>query len=153
MKKMEIIEYQEQYRQAFINFNTQWIIENFGFLEQEDKDTFDKIDEELSSGAMIYFAIEDGQALATCMAKPMQGDTWEICKLGSDQTKPHKGCGTAVFLAAIEWAKNHGAKKLFILSNSKLKTAIHIYEKYGFQEIKLNDYSYVRGDIAFEKIL
>jgi len=42
---------------------------------------------------------------------------------------------------------------LFILSNSSLKAAIHIYEKYGFREIQLNDYEYIRGDIAFEKII
>ena len=29
----------------------------------------------------------------------------------------------------------------------------HIYEKHGFKEIKLDDYEYERGDIAFEKIL
>lgn len=45
------------------------------------------------------------------------------------------------------------AKRLFILSNSKLKPALHIYEKNGFNEIKLDDYEYVRGDIAFEYIL
>ena len=28
--------------------------------------------------------------------------------------------------------------------------SVHIYEKYGFHEIKLEDYEYARGDIAFE---
>lgn len=32
----------------------------------------------------------------------------------------------------------------------KLKPALHIYEKYGFKEIKLENYEYIRGDIAFE---
>lgn len=70
------------------------------------------------------------------MAKPMDGDTWEIGKLGSDPNISHKGAG-----------------RLFIISNSKLVPALHIYEKYGFKEIKLDDYEYERGDIAFEKIL
>lgn len=84
-------------------------------------------------------------------AKPLGDDgLWELCKLGSNKHLPHKGAGSAVFEAAINWAIMHGAKKLFILSNSKLKAAVHIYEKYGFHEIKLEDYEYVRGDIAFE---
>ena len=87
------------------------------------------------------------------MAKPMDGGTWEICKLASDKNKEHRGCGSAVFEAALNWAKDHGAKRLFILSNSRLKSAIHIYEKFGFKKIKLDDYEYVRGDIAFEKWL
>ena len=150
---MGIIEYQPKYKQDFIDFNTAWIVDNFGFLEEEDKETFAKIDEKLAQGAMIYFAIENGAALATCMAKPMSEGTWEICKLGSNKYKPHPGCGSAVFQAAMQWAVDHGAKRLFILSNSKLKPAIHIYEKNGFHEINLDDYEYVRGDIAFEKII
>lgn len=150
---MRIIEYDPSYKNSFIQFNTDWIVDNFGVLEQEDIETFEKIEEELEHGAMIYFAIEDDVPLAACMAKPMREGTWEICKLASNKHREHKGCGSAVFEAAMEWAIKHGAKKLFLLSNRKLKPAIHIYEKYGFQEIKLHDYEYVRGDIAFERII
>ncbi|MDE7478545.1 MAG: hypothetical protein K2M91_11450 [Lachnospiraceae bacterium] len=52
----------------------------------------------------------------------------------------------------MDWALEHGAKRLFIISNSKLEPALHIYKKNGFKEIKLDDYEYVRGDIAFEYI-
>lgn len=151
---MKIVEYQEQYKEYFIQFNTDWIVDNFGVLEKEDLDTFHHIDENLEKGAMIYFAVENENVLATCMAKPMdENGTWELCKLGSNKQLPHKGAGSAVFEAAMNWALNHDAQKLFILSNSSLKPALHIYEKYGFHEIKLNDYEYVRGDIAFEYIV
>ena len=150
---MRIVEYDSRYKKSFIQFNTDWIVDNFGYLENEDIETFEKIDEELENGAMIYFAIENDVPLATCMAKPMNEDTWEICKLASNKCREHKGCGSAVFEAAIQWAIKHGAKKLFLLSNRKLNPAIHIYEKYGFKEVKLNDYEYVRGDIAFERTI
>ncbi len=149
---MELVQFEERFRQAFIDFNTDWIVTNFGKLEPHDLETFDKIDEELRNGAMIFFAIENDIPLACCMSMPMEGDTWEICKLGSNKNMPHKGAGTLVFKAAMEWAQKHGAKRLFILSNSRLKPALHIYEKHGFKEIKLDDYGYERGDIAFEYI-
>lgn len=151
---MDIIQYQEKYKKDFIQFNTDWIQDNFGSLEKEDLDTFNHIEESLKNGAMIYFAVENGNVLATCMAKPMEDDgTWELCKLGSNKYLPHKGAGSAVFEASMNWAMQHDAKRLFILSNSKLKAALHIYEKYGFHEIKLEDYEYVRGDIAFEYVV
>lgn len=151
---MKIIEYQEKYKKDFIQFNTEWIEDHFGSLEAEDIDTFNHIEESLEQGAMIFFALEQDKVLATCMAKPMdEKGKWELCKLGSNKTLPHKGAGSSVFKAAMDWAVCHGAKKLFILSNSKLKAAIHIYEKYGFHEIKLDDYEYDRGDIAFECII
>ncbi|MCD8049622.1 MAG: GNAT family N-acetyltransferase [Clostridia bacterium] len=149
---MQIIQFEERYRQDFIDFNTDWIVSNFGFLEENDRETFEKIDEEMKAGAMIFFAVENNVALATCMALPMEGGTWEICKLASNKNVPHKGAGSAVFEAAMKWALEHGAERLFIVSNSRLKIALHIYEKYGFKEIKLKDYGYVRGDIAFEYI-
>ncbi len=149
---MKIIQFEERYREDFIRFNTEWIVSNFGFLEQHDKETFEKIDEKIKSGAMIFFAVEEDTetALAACMTEPMNESVWEICKLCSNKDIPHKGAGSAVFKAAMDWALEHGAEKLFILSNSRLQAALHIYRKYGFKEIKLDDYEYVRGDIAFE---
>lgn len=147
---MRVVPFAEKYRQAFIDMNTDWIVEKFGVLEEHDKQTFAEIDEKMQAGAMIFFAVDGDVPLATCMATPLAGETWEICKLGSNKNLPHKGAGSAVFEAAMNWALNHGAARLFILSNSSLKPALHIYEKHGFKEIKLDDYEYVRGDIAFE---
>lgn len=152
--RMKIVQYQEKYRDYFIQFNTDWIQDNFGYLEKEDLEVFNHIDEHLKNGAMIYFALDNENVLATCMAKPLDNDgIWEICKLGSNKHLPHNGAGSAVFEASMNWAIENGAKRLFILSNRKLKAALHIYEKYGFNEIKLKDYEYDRGDIAFEYIV
>lgn len=147
---MKVVPFEEKYRQDFIDFNTDWITSNFGYLEEHDKETFAKIDEQLNAGAMIFFAVENDIALATCMAAPVTETTWEICKLGSNRDVSHKGAGSAVFEASMTWALNHGADRIFIISNSKLKPALHIYRKYGFKEIELDDYEYDRGDIAFE---
>ena len=44
---------------------------------------------------MIYFALDDdGTALATCMAKPIEGNTWQLCKLGSNKNRKHSGSGS-----------------------------------------------------------
>ncbi len=150
---MKIVEYDEKYKEQFIEFNTDWIVDNFGFLEKEDIDTFEQIESLLESGAMIYFAVEGDTVLATCMAIPGADKTWEICKLASNKSVSHKGAGSAVFKAVMDFAIGHGAKKLFLLSNSKLKPAVRIYEKFGFKEVKLDDYEYERGDIAFEYVV
>lgn len=99
---LQIIKYIPKYKQNFIDFNTAWIIDNFDFLRKRIKKPFDTIDEELKKGATIYFAAENDIALATCMAKPMDDSTWEICKLGSNKNAEHKGNGSAVFGAAVQ---------------------------------------------------
>ena len=65
----------------------------------------------------------DGTVLTTCMAKPMEGNTWELCKLGFNKNLNHAGAGSMVFEAAMNWAINHGAGRLFLISNSKLSPA------------------------------
>lgn len=150
---MEVVEYRKEYKPYFIQFNTDWITDNFGHLEADDFRTFDAIDQMVEDGAMIYFAVESGEVLATCMTHWMEGDTWEMCKLASNKHASHKGAGSAVFQAAMQYAIAHGAGRLFMISNSRLKPALHIYEKHGFQEVKLDDYEYERGDIAFEYVV
>lgn len=99
---------------------------------------------------MIYFATENDEVMATCMTRHIGNEIWEICKLAANEKYKGKGAGNAVFEQCMKYAIDHGAKKLFMISNSRLQAALHIYHKYGFKEIKLKDYEYERGDIAFE---
>lgn len=87
------------------------------------------------------------------MSKPISKDTWEICKLAADEQYQGLGAGSKIFKKCVDYAVTNNAKRLFILSNSKLEPALHIYQKYGFKEIELDDYEYIRGNIAFEYII
>lgn len=148
---MEITEYQQRYKKDFIELNTAWV-ERFWAIEQADRDILEHVEELLEKGAMIYFAVEDEMVLATCMALPLGGDVWEICKLAATGQYTGKGAGSAVFQASMAWAFRHGAKKLTLISNSRLKPALHIYEKFGFREVPLDKayWGYERADIQFE---
>ena len=61
---MKIIPFAEKYRQDFIDINTDWIVSNFGALEEHDVESFQSIDEQLQTGAMIFFAVENDTVLA-----------------------------------------------------------------------------------------
>ena len=126
---MRIIPYSPRYRQDFIDFNTDWIVEHFGSLEQADVDVFNSIEALLSAGAMIFIAVDEQErALACCMARPLEGRRWELCKLGSNRRLPHAGAGSAVFAAAMRYAEDQGADEIFLLYNTVLKPALHNYE-------------------------
>lgn len=150
---MEIIEYKNAYKQDFIDLNIDWI-KRFFVPEEADYEVLNQIESLLDSGSMIYFALEDNHVLATCMAMPLGDDVWEICKLAAAGQSTGKGAGSAVFKASMDYAIEHGAKKLTLISNRILKPALHIYQKYGFKEVPLNkDYwGFERADIEFEYI-
>ena len=65
-------------------------------------------------------------------------DTGEMCKLVSTGQYTETGAGSAVFKACMDYAIEHGVKKLSLISCRALKPAIHIYEKFGFCEVPLN---------------
>lgn len=73
---MKIIPYDSKYKDKFIEYNTDWIVDNFGFLEKEDRETFENIEQDIENGAMIYFAVEKDTILATCMTKHMRPFTF-----------------------------------------------------------------------------
>lgn len=150
---MEITEYKRKYKKDFIRLNKAWI-EKYFSMEQDDYEILNNVDELLKKGAMIFFAVENNIVLATGMAAPLANNEWEICKLAADERYQRRGAGGLVFKACMNYAIERNAARLIIVSNSILKPALHIYQKFGFKEIPVDKtHSYQRGDIQFEYIV
>ncbi len=151
---MEIVEYQPKYRDDFVRLNTEWL-ERFYWVESFDQYAMDHVDELIEQGAMAYFAVENDEVLATCMAMPLEGTTWEICKLAARNQYTGTGAGKAVLRAAMNYAEAHGAEKLVLISCRSLKPAIHLYEKFGFHEVPYRKefWKSEKADIEMEYIV
>lgn len=151
---MKIIPYKPQYRKDFIQLNTEWL-ERFYWVEDFDQDAMNRVDELIAAGAMVYFAIDHNEVLATCMTMPLGNDTWEMCKLAARNQYTGTGAGNAVFCACMDYAVSHGANRLVLISCTGLKAAIHLYKKNGFSEVPYRkDYwKSEKADIEMEKII
>lgn len=149
---MEIKEYSDKYKDDFIKLNSAWIVKYFNALEEEDYRVFGNIEGLIGGGAMIFSAVEKEVVLATCLIKPVGAGGWEICKLAANEEVPHKGAGSAVFGACMEYARKHGAEKVVIETNSALKPAVHIYEKYGFKSVPIEKTDFARVDLVMEYV-
>lgn len=84
------------------------------------------------------------------MAVPRDGQIWEICKLAANEHYMGKGAGSAVLKECMDYAKEHGANKLLIVSNSILSAAMHLYSKAGFKEVPIDNMEYERVNIQLE---
>lgn len=132
---MKIVPYDPKYRDAFVRFNTEWLT-RFFWVEDFDQYAMDHVEDLIADGAMAFFALdEQGEVLATCMAMPLEGTTWEICKLAARNQYTGTGAGSAVLQAAMHYAEEHGARKEVLISCRSLKPAIHLYHKFGFHEV------------------
>lgn len=152
---MKVDTYKPKYKEAFVRLNTEWLT-RFYWIESYDQYAMDHVEELIEQGAMAFFALDDEEeVIATCMAMPLEGATWEICKLAARNQYTGTGAGSAVLLAAINYAEQHGARKEVLISCRGLKPAIHLYQKFGFHEVPYRKEFWKSGkaDIEMERCL
>ena len=70
----------------------------------------------------------------------------------SGKAQRHK-IGTLLLGHCLEFAKQIDIRTLILYSNTKLESALHLYRKYGFSEVKLEQGLYERADIKMQKHL
>ena len=58
------------------------------------------------------------------------------------------GVGTRLLREIIAYARRLGARRLEIISSTRLATAIRLYKQMGFVEVPLESDAYARGNIA-----
>ena len=61
-----------------------------------------------------------------------------------------KKIGNKLVEHCLEVAKELVAQKVILYSNTKLENAIHLYTKYGFIEVPLDEVEYKRANIKME---
>lgn len=65
-----------------------------------------------------------------------------------------QGIGNQMMQFAIRFAEQHHWEKILLYSNTILENSIHLYRKYGFQEVSMEkNVIYSRGNIKMEMIL
>ena len=146
---MEIVSYQKQYKNDFIDLNLAWLNKYFK-IEKNDLDMLNGVESLIEQGAAVYFALDQEKVIATCMIIPRENCTWEICKLATNEKYQGNGAGSAVLKACMNHAVEHGAKKLMIVSNRILTAAMHLYSKMGFYEVPIDNMEYERVNIQLE---
>lgn len=146
---MTIVFYQKEYKQAFIDLNLAWLNKYFK-VEPQDVEMLNGVEDLIKQGAGVFFALEHEKAIATCMVVPRENHTWEICKLAADEKFQGNGAGSAVLKSCMNYAAEHGANKLLIVSNRILSAAMHLYQKVGFREVPIDNMEYERVNIQLE---
>jgi ribosomal protein S18 acetylase RimI-like enzyme len=149
---IEIITYQPEHQPWFEKFNRDWI-EKYFWMEPIDVQVLQHPEEFIiNKGGKILMAQYNKEMAGTVALKFVENGVYEFTKMAVDEKFQGKKIGYALSIAAIEKAKQLGASKIILYSNTKLETAISLYRKLGFKEVPL-DGPYKRSDIKMEFIL
>lgn len=148
-----IIDYSPAYQTAFSELNKEWITQYFKMEEADNKSLDHPQEYILDKGGFILMAIFEGKPVGTCALIKMDVDTFELAKMAVSPIAKGKGIGYLLGLSAINKAKDEGANKLYLESNTILKPAIELYHKLGFKKITGRPSPYERSNIQMELML
>lgn len=148
---IEIIPFQKEYAGDFKELNLAWLKKYF-WVEPHDEEVLGKpIQYILDPGGNIFFVKEGNIIIGTVALMKIEEGVFELTKMAITPAAQGKKAGQKLMEHCLSYAREMGWKKLIIYSNRKLENAIHIYKKYGFEEIPIGENNpYARGDIKLE---
>jgi DNA-binding MarR family transcriptional regulator/GNAT superfamily N-acetyltransferase len=141
----------------FRRLNLEWLEKEFR-VENYDRKLLDEPKTNIiDNGGEIFFLVDASQAVATLALIKHNSATLELSKMAV--TDAYKGWGLANLLmdSALEYARKNNYKELVIYTSSKLKTALKLYEAYGFESIPVPEEEKqrygLRADLGFKLAL
>ncbi len=119
---------------AFRTLNEEWISRHF-VLEQKDRDQLNHPETLLERGGHIYLATLEEKGIGCVALVPMGNGVFELSKMAVSPDLRGLGLGRLILQHAINEARRLGANSLFLGSNTKLTSAVKLYESAGFRHL------------------
>lgn len=149
-KNVEIVDYESRYHSSFKSLNVEWISTYFEMEEADYKALDNPKEYILDKGGKILVALYDDEPVGVCALIKMNDTDFEMAKMAVSPKAQGKNIGFLLGEAIVKTAKELGASKLYLESNTILKPAINLYYKLGFQKVAGLPTPYKRCNIQME---
>lgn len=152
-KTVEIIPFSPELRDHIKTLNLEWLTKYFRVEEKDELVLSNPQEEIIDKGGMIFYAKLNNEILGTVSLMKIDAKTFELSKMAVSDKAHGLGIGNKLLLHAFAIAKENNIKKLILYSNRILLPAIHLYKKFGFVEVVLEEGLYERANIKMEKMI
>jgi putative acetyltransferase len=119
----------------FIRLNEVWITEHFE-IEAMDRHLSEDPGRVLREGGHIFSATIEGIVVGVAALFRDGPDQFELARMAVDSAYRGRGIGRALALAALQKARDEGATRVSLGSNTKLAPAIALYRSLGFTVVR-----------------
>ncbi|MBZ4044753.1 GNAT family N-acetyltransferase [Flavobacterium hibisci] len=150
---VEIIPFSPELKDHIKTLNLQWLTKYFRVEEKDELVLSNPQEEIIDKGGMIFYAKLNDEILGTVSLMKIDGETFELSKMAVSDKAQGLGIGNKLLLHAFAITKENNIKKLILYSNRILLPAIHLYKKFGFVEVVLEEGLYERANIKMEKMI
>lgn len=151
-KEVQIVAYEDQYQAAFKALNEEWISTYFQMEEADYKALDNPKTYILDKGGKIFVALHNNIPVGVCALIKMSDPDYdfELAKMAVSPKIQGKSVGWLLGQAVVNAAKDLGASKIYLESNTLLKPAINLYQKLGFKKVIGRSTPYERCNIQME---
>lgn len=150
---MQLVDFRLDHASAWAQLNTTWLAEGGFTIEAKDQLAVDDPQGVfLTPGGRIFIAERDGQAVGCCALIRLE-DGFEVSKMAVTPAVRGLGLARRLLDACEVAAREAGASRLYLETNSALIPAIALYESAGFVHLPARPTPYARADVFMEKRL
>jgi len=138
---------------AFRELNEAWITTLFGMEEKDREILSDPVGHILNEGGHIVMAVDGDCAVGCCALVTMEPGCFELSKMAVHEGRRGTGIGRKLLEYAVQHARDVGAKRLYLETNTKLPNAIHLYEAVGFRHLppeRVRKSPFARSNVQME---
>lgn len=137
----------------FIRLNALWISHYFE-LEPSDKVLAKHPEKIIIDGGYVISLTESDQVIAVCALFNKNDGVYELARMTVHPDFRGQGLAHQLMNTCFDLLRKIKAQKVYLISNTQLKTAIHLYKQYGFITTHQGPHpDYQRADIVMEKQL
>ncbi len=136
---------------AYERLNRDWLV-GHELLEAADEPSLrDPTGTILEPGGQIFVARDDDSVVGTCAIVPYADGVFELVKLAVAPAARGMGLGRQLVDACIAWARQKGGRQVVLLSSTRLKDALRLYERAGFRHAPIPAWNpYRTADVYME---
>ena len=151
--KINIIPFSEAHKEAIKTLNYEWLNKYFRVEESDIRSLSNPTEEIIDKGGYIFYAQLNGEIVGTASLLRKDSLVFELGKMAVAEKAQGRNIGTLLLEHCLQYAQDKGIKTMILYSNTHIKSALHLYRKYGFLETELEDGLYERANIKMEKQL
>jgi len=151
---INIIPFSEENKNFVKTLNYEWLQKYFTVELHDELQLSNPQEEIIDKGGTIFYVIYNNEIVGTYTLLKINESEYELAKMAVTEHCKGLGIGKIMVQHSINEAVKLQAKMLSLYSNTTLESAIHLYRKYGFEEVPLPaDVHYKRANIKMEKKL
>ncbi len=131
---LSIREYSDELAGDFYRINAEWIEQMF-VLEENDRQILSHPRELIvdRGGVILFVESPDLGVIGTCALIKISEGCFELTKMGVSERARGRKAGEFLLRNILDRARAMKIETLYLLTNRKCASAIHLYEKLGFE--------------------